>query len=85
MQMPGLSFNSRSLVTSGGPSAAQAGPPRSKPAAPANDRVARKRRRVCIVGIGNSPCVSRLCLQLALDSLRKRQSVPSAMIFWGWT
>ena len=41
-------------------------------------------RRVCIVGIANSSlCFSAHAFSSRLSSLRKRQSVPSAMIFCG--
>src|ERR1700730_5309327 len=60
------SFTSRTVVVSSGPSAANAGGMRTRRAAPANDRVVRSRRRVCVIGIGGPPFV-RSRLQLALE------------------
>jgi signal transduction histidine kinase len=47
-----------SFIVSRGPSAANVGEARRKPAAPANERVVRKLRRVCIIGIGNFPSLA---------------------------
>src|ERR1700730_9351788 len=60
------SFTSLTVVVSSGASVANAGGARMRPAAPASERVARKRRRVCIVGIGNLPFF-RSRLQLAFE------------------
>src|SRR6516162_4864831 len=54
-------------VVSRAPSAARAGGTPRRPAAPANESVVRKRRRVCVMGIGNLPSVfSRLQLTFEL-------------------
>jgi hypothetical protein len=77
------SFTSLTVVVSSGASVANAGGARMRPAAPASERVARKRRRVCIVGIGNLPFF-RSRLQLEFELVEERQSVFSAMIFFGF-
>src|SRR5216683_1430794 len=59
----------RTDVISGAPSAASAGRARTRPAAPASQRVVKKRRRVCIMGIGCLPYRSRL--HLAFDLIEK--------------
>src|ERR1700730_57863 len=64
-------LGSRTLVVSTGASAASAGAARRKPAAPANDSVVRKCRRVCVVGIGNLPFPLRSRLQVALELVQK--------------
>src|SRR5215470_76668 len=56
-------FSMRSEVVSGGPLAACARGVRTRPAAPADERVVRKRRRVCISGIG-SPAYAGSTLSL---------------------
>jgi hypothetical protein len=38
----------------------------------ASERVVRKRRRVCIIGIGNFPSVCRSSLQLAFELVKDR-------------
>jgi len=56
----------RMVVVSSAPSAAHAGGMRTRPAAPAIDKVVRNRRRDCFIGIETShPSVSRL--QLAFE------------------
>src|SRR6266851_4332632 len=63
------SFTSLTVVVSRGPSAAAAG--RTRPAAPAIERVVRKRRRVCVIGIGTLPLSGRSCPQLAFELVQK--------------
>src|SRR3984893_4216777 len=65
------SFTSRTVVVSSGPSAATAGGIRTTPAVPPNERVARNRRRVCIIGIGSLPPPGRSHLQLAFELVEK--------------
>src|SRR5437016_454428 len=62
MQMPSV-LARRTVAVSGGPSAAGARGARTRPAALTADSAPRKRRRVCIIGIGNLPF---LCLRLQL-------------------
>jgi hypothetical protein len=73
----------RTVVVSSGPSAAGAGGEPSKIVPPATDAVVRKRRRVCMIGIEILPFLSVHAFSSRLSSLKKRQSVPSAMIFCG--
>src|SRR6516225_9563811 len=61
----------RTAVVSSGPSAAGArGEWRSRPMAP-RDNVVRKRRLVCMIGIGNLPFSPPSRLQLALELVEK--------------
>ncbi len=85
-------LTSLSFVVSGGASCAnESGAPMS-PAAPADDSVARKRRRLCIV-VMTGPlslelsryerCQHGQPFSSRLSSLKNRQSVPAAMILAG--
>src|SRR5215471_9652190 len=65
-------FPMRTVVISGAPSAASARRARTRPVTLANERaVVRKRRRVCVIGIGNLPFLLRSRLQLAFDLVQK--------------
>src|SRR5689334_17852033 len=57
----------RTEVISGAPSPASAGRTRTRPAAPASERVVRKRRRVWVFSMGNLPFVCRSRLKLAFE------------------
>jgi len=57
-------------VVSSTPSAARNGGPRTRPAAPANERVVKNCRRVWVTGIRVPPC-QRLCLQLAFELVQE--------------
>src|SRR6266852_28006 len=70
MQMAGIRI-SRTEVVSRGPSSASARGARTRPATPANERVLRKRRRVCVIGIGIFPSLQRLPPQLAFQLAQK--------------
>src|SRR6516225_2208431 len=60
----------RTVVVSGAPSPASARGGRSRPAAPAIDKLVRKRRRVCVNVMNVLPrCASRL--QLAFELVKK--------------
>src|SRR6516225_10365308 len=62
------SFTIRTVVVSGTPSAASTYGVRRRAAPQASDMVVRKRRRVCIIGIGRLlPLSRRLCPQLAFE------------------
>src|SRR5262245_60002838 len=65
VQMPG--FKSRTEVVSRAPGAAATRGEPTKPAAPAIATFVIKRRRVCVVAIGNAPVLLRLRLQLAFE------------------
>src|SRR6516162_4535169 len=69
MQMTGCFIN-RTVVVSSTPSAARNGGPRTRPAAPANERVVKNCRRVWVTGIRVPPC-QRLCLQLAFELVQE--------------
>ena len=86
------SWSSRTEVVSGGPSSASDSRGPNTPAAAANDALARKSRRFCLILIKASCSLlsgRRQDRQLShafssrLSSLKKRQSVPSAMICCG--
>src|SRR5215472_6149823 len=64
-------FWRRTVVVSSGPSVACDGGAWNRPAAPANERVVRKRRRVCISGIG-SPAYAGSTLSLCYRYERRR-------------
>src|SRR6516162_325739 len=64
--MPAVDLPRRTVVVSSGPSAARAAGTRSTLAAPAIDRLVRKLRRVCTVGITTLP-PPRSRLQLAFE------------------
>jgi hypothetical protein len=74
-------FGNRTVVISGGGSAASARRNGRTPEAPASAIVLRKRRRVCIIIIETS--LQYHAFSSRLSSFKKRQSVPSAMIFCG--
>src|SRR5947208_2776015 len=63
-------FGRRTEVVSRAPSAASARGARMRPAAPANESVVRKRRRVWVIGIGILLSL-KLRLQLAFDLVQK--------------
>src|SRR6267143_2872210 len=63
-------FTTRIAVVSSAPSAASVGGERTRLAAPANESVVKKRRRVCIIAIGYLP-FWRSRLQLALELVQK--------------
>src|SRR4029077_11624081 len=65
-QMAGI-LGRRTVVVSRSPSAASARGARMRPAAPANEIVVRKQRRVCVVDIGSLPLLQRSRLQLAFE------------------
>src|SRR6266446_2705582 len=69
IQMTGCLI-SRTVVVSSAPSAACNGGAWSRPAAPANERVVKNRRRVWVIGIRVPPC-QRLCLQLAFELVQE--------------
>src|ERR1700746_173865 len=64
-------FARRTAVVSSASSAASAGTGRSKAAAPANESVVRKLRRVCIIGIVVLPPSQGSRLQLAFELVQK--------------
>jgi hypothetical protein len=64
----------RTVVVSRAPSAASDGRAGRTAAVPAAESAVRKRRRVCIIGIGNLPFFVR-AFSTRLSSLKKRQSV----------
>src|SRR5215472_8953660 len=66
-------FWRRTVVVSSTPSAACDGGAWNRPAAPANERVVRKRRRVCISGIG-SPAYAGSTLSLCYRYERCRDN-----------
>src|SRR5271155_392702 len=70
MQMPGAFPGRRTEVVSRAPSAASTRGARTRPAAPATDRLARKRRRVWMIGIGNL-LFWRSRLQLAFELVQE--------------
>ena len=85
------SWSSRIVVVSGGPSSASDARVPNTPAAPADDRLARKSRRFWMICIGSllsaiveaagrliRPAAHAHAFSSRLSSLRKRQSVPSA-------
>src|SRR5438552_889736 len=69
-QMAGI-LGRRTVVVSRAPSAASARGARMRPAAPTNERVVRKRRRVCVFGIGNLPVLLRSRFQLAFELVQE--------------
>src|SRR5690349_23738881 len=66
-------LNKRTEVVSRGPSAANTRGAWNRPAAPAPDRVVRKRRRVCLIGIGVLPFL-RSRFQLAPERSEEHTS-----------
>src|SRR5271165_892322 len=64
-------FTTRIAVVSSGASAPSARSGRRKPVAPANATPPRKRRRVCIIAIGNLPSRWRSRLQLAFELVQE--------------
>jgi hypothetical protein len=81
-QMTGALPN-RTVVVSSAGSSAHPHRGERRPAAPASDRVVKKPRRVCVFDIGILPLLYGHAFSSRLSSSRKRQSVPSAMIFCG--
>src|SRR5580704_12428749 len=64
-------FTTRIAVVSSGRSAPSARGSRTRPAAPANERVVRNCRRVCVIGIGSLLFLQPLSLQLALELVQE--------------
>src|SRR5215475_10735116 len=64
-------FGRRTVVVSSGPSVAFNPRASSKTALPAAERVARKRRRVCVVSIETFLVLSRSRLKLAFELVQK--------------
>ena len=80
------SFGSLTVVVSSPPAAASTGgAPVVQTTAPAAENAFKSRRRVNVIGILKPPSSSAHAFSSRLSSFRKRQSVPSAMIFCGLT
>jgi len=75
-------FVKRTIIISSGGSSAAARRSGNASAGIASAMPPSRRRHVCIAGIGNLPCLCH-AFSSRLSSLKKRQSVFSAMILFG--